>query len=321
VRKTVIITGVTSFLGFHLAAAFAKANYRVVGTCFTPPDNLDRLRGARLDGLKKNAIETRLLDIRDPCAIHRLMESEMPDVWVQQAGIGRDFALPSYNVARANEINIEALDNIYAGLAGSGSTLILTGSGMEYGLAAPPCLEDAFCQPRSPYGTNRLQATMRARQLSARYKLRTRVARIFTVFGELDSPDRLVTRLINSLAHGRDVSIAPHTARDICDVRDVARAYVRLAEEHPGLEPFEIFNICRGSSTSLREVALVTAALLKKDKGLIREDPAMIRSDELAELSGDSGKARLKIGWSASPIMSGLGRLIEQVDREARETV
>lgn len=320
-RKTVIITGVTSFLGFHLAIAFDKMNYRVVGTCFTPSDNLDRLRGARLDGLRKNAIETRLLDIRDPCAIRRLIGSRMPDVWVQQAGIGRDFARPSYNLPRANEINVEALDNIYAGLAGSGCTLILTGSGMEYGLTPPPCFEDAFCLPRSPYGTNRLQATMRARQLSARYKLRTRVARIFTVFGELDSPDRLVTRLINSLAHGRDVSIAPNTARDICDVRDVARAYVRLAEEHPGLEPFEIFNICSGSSTSLREVALVTAALLEKDKGLIRENPAMMRPDELAELSGDSSKARKKIGWSASPIVGGLSRLIEQMDRQAHETV
>lgn len=319
-RKTVIITGVVSFLGFHLAVAFAKANYRVIGTCFTPPHQLDRLRGDRLAGLRKHAIETRLLDIRDFDAIQRLVESEMPDVWVQQAGIGRDFALPSYNLTRADEINIEALDGIFAALAGTGSTLILTGSGMEYGLAPPPCAEDALCRPRTPYGTNRLRATMRAGQLSRHYKLRTRVARIFTVFGELDSPDRLVTRLTDSLANGRSVSIAPNTSRDICDVRDVARAYVRLAEDHPGLELFEIFNLCRGASTPLRELALLLAALLDKDEALIRESAAMIRPDELAVLSGDSVKARMKIDWSASSLMGGLTRVIEQMDRQARET-
>src|SRR6185312_8137063 len=174
-----------------------------------------------------------------------------PGIWVQQAGIGRDFALPNYNSALADRINVESLDGIYASLADSGARVILTGSGMEYGHVPPPCPEDAPCCPRTPYGISRLSATLRARALAERHNLTTRVARIFTVFGELDTPGRFVTRLIDNLAAERQVDIAPKTARDICDVRDVAQAYVRLAEADAGLERFEIFNVARGAAVSL----------------------------------------------------------------------
>jgi nucleoside-diphosphate-sugar epimerase len=106
VDKTVVVTGVTSFLGLHVATAFAKAGYPVVGTCFTPPHKLDRLRGTRLAALKKSGVEIRILDICDVPAIRRLVLAERPGIWVQQAGIGRDFALPNYNSALANRINV-----------------------------------------------------------------------------------------------------------------------------------------------------------------------------------------------------------------------
>src|SRR5262249_53259371 len=174
-------------------------------------------------------------------AIRRLVLAERPGIWVQQAGIGRDFASANYNSTLAARINVESLDGITASLADSGAKLILTGSGMEYGLVPPPCPEDAICCPRTPYGISRLGATLRAKTLSERYNLTTREARIFPVFGELDTPGRFVTRLIDNLAADRPVEIAPRTARDICDVRDVAKAYVRLAEADAGLGAFEIF--------------------------------------------------------------------------------
>ena len=70
----------------------------------------------------------------------------------------------------------------------------------------------------------------------------------------------------------------------------------------------------------MREIALIMAALLDRHEALIRENPAMIRCEELADLSGDSSKARVKIGWSASPLLGGLTRLVEQMDRQTFET-
>ena len=47
--RTVIVTGISSFVGMHLARRFAREGFRVVGTISKPRDTYDGIRAARLN--------------------------------------------------------------------------------------------------------------------------------------------------------------------------------------------------------------------------------------------------------------------------------
>ena len=306
---TVVVTGVTNFMGFHLARAFAAAGYRVVGTYFTPPARLDVLRRARWDEVQASLAEAAALDMTDPAAVQALIAAAKPKLWVHQAGLGKDFAGDAYDLAAANRLNLLPLDAIFAGMGEAGGAVLAAGSSMEYGAADCPHQEAAACLPESPYGLAKLAATLRARQLAHRHRVPTRVARVYTLFGELDGPDRLVTRLFQRLKRGEQIGIAPGVARDICDVTDLATGYLRLAADCSRGPLFDVLNLSRGEAVPLLEFAALAARLLGADPALVAEDPAMLRPGEAPVIAGDSRKARLRLGWAPAPLEEGLRRL------------
>ncbi len=309
---TVVVTGVSSFLGFHLARAFCAASWRVVGSYFTPPHEAAPLRRTRWEHLRPVLSAARQLDITDAEAVRAFIRAERPAVWVHQAGIGHNFCSDSYDLAEASRVNLIPLKAIYAGMSEVGGMVILTGSGMEYGLARVPYAEDMACWPQSPYGVSRLSATLYAGQLAHLLGVPTRVARIFTVFGEFDAEDRLVSRLLARLASGQTMEIAPGVARDICDVRDIAEGFKRLAEDCAHGPVFDVFNLSRGIATPLADIAHRAAELIGCAPGLIRTSSLAARRSEPLEMYGDSGKALARLGWKAKSADAGLARLIGQ---------
>jgi nucleoside-diphosphate-sugar epimerase len=305
---TVIVTAITSFLGCHVAQAFASAGYRVVGTHHTPAYQRSSLQRARWGKLQESVTHFTPLDIAKPDEVRALITKQNPRLWIHQAGLGKDFASDRYDLAEANLINLLPLDAIYAGMADAGGTVLMAGSGMEYGASTCPNSEDAACWPQSPYGLARLAATLRARQLAQAYGVPTRIARIYTVFGELDRDDRLVTRLFGRLRSGDRIGIAPGVARDICDVADVARGYLRLAADSASGPIFDIFNLSRGTATPLLDLARLAAEQLRSAPDLVFEDTSMLRTNEPPIICGDSRKALARLGWAAKPIAEGLAR-------------
>ncbi len=63
-RENVLVTGITSFLGFHLASGFIKAGHSVVGTTFRPRDDYSGVRRRRLESLD-HAVALEQLDLTD----------------------------------------------------------------------------------------------------------------------------------------------------------------------------------------------------------------------------------------------------------------
>lgn len=311
----VVVTGVASFLGYHIARQFAASGYYVVGTHHTPLAAMDVLRRARIDALRPALSQLATLDIADGENIRALTAATRPRLWIHQAGIGANFASDQYDLAAANAVNLLPLAQIYAAVAEIGGAVIMTGSGMEYGAVASPQAEDAGCWPELPYGLARLAVTLRTRQLSHRYRVPTRIARVYTVFGELDRENCLVTRLYHRLARGEPVGLAPGVARDICDVSDIVMGYVRLAADIAHGPIFDIINLSRGSATSLVEVAQLVAQELGADPGLILHDPSMLRADEPPVVCGDSRKAFARLNWTPRPIAEGIKRIAKRRNR------
>ena len=92
-RKRVIITGASSFVGAHLVAAFANAGYDVAAMHTKDPDDYDAVRRARLDHAAKGARLVRN-DLRDREATLDLVAGEAPSLWVHHVGNTANYTSP-----------------------------------------------------------------------------------------------------------------------------------------------------------------------------------------------------------------------------------
>ncbi len=307
---TVVVTGVTTFIGCHLVPAFAHAGYRVVGALHTPVAGMDWLRAERWRRAEPALSACWPLDLNDPDAIHALVVRETPRFWIQLAGIGKDFASDLYDLDAAARIDLLSLDAIYHAMGEAGGGVLAAGSSMEYGAVAWPHKEDLACWPDTSYGLAKLASTLRARQLAVKRRVPTRIARIYTLFGQLDSPTRLVARLVQRLAAGQPVGVAPGAFRDVCDVADIVDGYLAMAADCARDSSFDIFNLSRGQPTELKELALLVAAEIGADPALIVEDRTAIRAAEPAVICGDRAKASALLGWAPRPIPEGLAMMV-----------
>lgn len=301
---TVVVTSINSFLGYHLALAFKQASYDVVGTYHTSASAMTPLRRLRWERARASVSQCVQLDMTDANAVQMLIADARPQCWIHQTGLGHNFTSEDYDLAEATRLNLLPLTEIFSGMARIGGSVVMTGSGMEYGAAESPNQENAACLPQSPYGLARLSATLRARQLAQRFAVPTRVARVFTVFGHLDAEDRLVPRLFDNLRRGKAVGLAPGVARDICSVADVAQGFLRLASDRGDL--FDIFNLSCGTATPLFDIARLVATEVGADPALITEDISKVRIGEPQTICGSGFKAFTKLGWSARPLIEGI---------------
>jgi GDP-4-dehydro-6-deoxy-D-mannose reductase len=84
-------------------------------------------------------------------------------------------------------------------------------------------------------------------------------------------------------------------SRDFLDVRDVCDAYVALLEG--GGEAGEIYNVCSGTATTMKEI-LRRLVLLARVPVEVREDPARMRPADVPVSVGDASKLRRATGWA-----------------------
>jgi GDP-4-dehydro-6-deoxy-D-mannose reductase len=84
--------------------------------------------------------------------------------------------------------------------------------------------------------------------------------------------------------------------RDFLDVRDVAAAYVVLAQRG---EAGEVYNVASGTGVSLQELFDRLAAIVGVD-AIPEPDPEFMRPADIPYLVGDSSKLRAATGWAPS---------------------
>ena len=96
--------------------------------------------------------------------------------------------------------------------------------------------------------------------------------------------------------------------RDICDVRDVAAAYVRLARSG---KVGQVYNVCSGRDFSMREIVDELARIAGVNVQ-VRQDPALLRPIDTPRLRGDASRIAADTGWrTAIPLTTTLADLLE----------
>lgn len=314
VAGTAVVTGVSSFLGVHIAAGLANRGYRVIGTVSGPASNYTGIQKQRLDKLSASGIRLTQLDITDSSALRQTVADASPDLWFAHAGWATRYSSLDYDLNMGHAINVAPLTALYEALEETDCAgVIVTGSSAEYSDSASANSESDACQPTLPYGLSKLAQTLRAAQLASLSGIKTRVARIYIPFGPLDAPGKLLSSAVAALLAKQPIDLSACTqARDFVHVDDIVEAYARLAANLDDDPDFDIFNISRGKATELKSLLVEIADAARAPRSLLRFGARPMRDGEVAYSFGDASKAQRVLGWQARPLTESVEQLLRE---------
>ncbi len=298
--KKVLITGVTGFVGSHLAEYTLNEmpQVEIYGTT--------RIR-SRMENIRDIAdkIITVNSDLKDYTSTMDILSSIEPDIIFHLAA--QSFVPMSWKApAETLDTNIISTLNILEAsrTLPKKPRIHLACSSEEYGMVKEselPITEKNPLRPLSPYGVSKVAQDMLGYQYFMSYKLPVYRTRAFNHTGPRRT-DSFVTsnfaKQIVEIEIGRKRNIKVgnlDTIRDFTDVRDIVRAYWLCVEK---CEPGEVYNVCSGIGRRIKDVldGLISLSDIcgKID---IEIDKKRMRPSDVPILIGSSKTFTDRTGW------------------------
>jgi len=295
-KNKAVITGVSSFVGMHLARIFSDANWEVMAIITKPLNSYTGVRLKRLNVLRNN-VNFITGDILETNWLKKIVGAFQPNIWIHHVGYTENYSSQNYNLQKSLAINVLSLEPLYQQLMGGKCGVIITGSSMEYSICDVANKENDTCWPKTSYGVSKLAQTIEARRLAVQYEVPTRVARLYIPVGTLDSHGKLIGSVMKALRQNKRVNLsACNQKRDFLGVNDIGDAYIKLAEDFPR-KNFDIFNICSGEAISLKDFLMLLCNITKTNKIFLDFGAQDMRVGEPLVSYGDNTKARLLLDW------------------------
>ncbi len=277
----ILITGISGFVGRHLARELEGSGARVFGLAKEAPRTVP------------GAEEVFEGDLLEPGALRRAIGRAAPEVVVHLAAlshVGRSWACPREYL----RVNVHGTRHLLE--AAGERRLIFASSSEVYGVVPPaqqPISEQRPVDPRTPYAVTKICGERLALRQGAI------VARSFNAVGAGQAGHFALPSFAAQLAaiaqgdreavlHVGDLS----PRRDFYHVADAAAAYRVLIER--GV-PGTVYNIASGEAPSIRE-ALDRLCRIAGMSPAVRPDPARMRPVDIALLCGDSRRLAA-LGW------------------------
>ena len=295
----ILITGVTGFVGSHLAEYCLSLDQQVevIGTCRwrSRRENIEHLEDAinlyECDLRDASSVKTLLADIQPERIFHLAAQSYVPSSWNS----------PGETITT----NVIGQLNIFEAMRETNSTasIQIAGSSEEYGLVHPeeaPITEENPLRPLSPYAVSKVAQDMLAYQYFQSYGLRVVRTRAFNHTGPRRGDVFVTSNFAKQIAEIEAGQRPPiihvgdlNPKRDFTDVRDIVRAYW-LSLEHCSLG--EVYNVASGKAYRIKEVLKILLDNSEQDIEVV-EDPERLRPSDVPLLLGDNSRFCKATGW------------------------
>ena len=302
--ERILITGITGFVGSHLADLALEKNCEVFGL---KRWNLSRLRNVKHLIDKINWIDC---DITDPVSVKKAIEKANPDKIFHLAA--ESFVSPSWDhPTHYMDVNYKGTVNILEAIRELkiNPRILIPGSGEEYGEIPEnelPITEKTTLIPVNPYAVTKIAQDLISHVYHITYGLNVIRVRAFNhegprrdnVFGipwfayQIAKIEKGLQEPIIKTGHIED-------KRNFTHIRDMVEAYwVAIEKCIPG----ELYLIGSDEPEKIytyRQVVEILIKLSSVNDIKIERDEKYVRPTSVPRLIGDTSKFRELTGWSA----------------------
>ena len=300
-KKRVLITGVSGFVGSHLLDLLTskRGKYELYGivrertSLYRIQHNIDSVNLIGCDLVNLVTVINVMREVKPDYIYHLAGESSVKLSW--------GGALSMVNN------NIVATLNILEALRAANyrrTKILLACSSEEYGLVSEkdiPIKEETALAPVSPYGVSKATIDMFGFQYYKSYGLNVIRIRAFNHTGPRRDEIYALSSFAKQIAEiekgVREPSIYVgnlNSIRDYTDVRDIVRGY-ELAMEH--CEPGDVYNICSSKGYKIRDLLDMLIELGECDIEIVYDEERM-RPIDLPIIIGDNSKFSKAASWS-----------------------
>lgn len=318
--KTLLITGVSGFIGANLAEKLLSTvpDIKIIGV-----DNMNdyydvSLKEYRLKKLLNfPAFSFVKENIANKEAIRRIFEDNIPDIVINlaaQAGVRYSLTNPEAYV-ESNLIGffniLEACRHSYDDGEKGVEHLLYASSSSVYGnnTKVPYSVEDKTDQPVSLYAATKKSDELMAYAYSKLYGIPATGLRFFTVYGPAGRPDMAYFSFTNKMVNGEKIQIYNYgdMYRDFTYIDDIVEAIVKIIpcppEKHVSQVCHHVYNIGNHKPESLLdfvnilERSLIEAKIIDKpvEKELLPMQPG-----DVYQTYADVSELEKKFGYKPS---------------------
>lgn len=323
--QTILVTGGSGFAGRHLVEYLSSHfDSQIIATTHSKKNN-DEIKGVRFVSL----------DLTNKEAVFELIKNIQPDWVFHLAAI----AVVGASFDRASEIfhnNLAIQFNLLEAVKdhSSKSRVLIVGSGTEYGklgsrfLAKPDLAlrdkvqgssewkgftEEDLLQPLSPYAVSKVTQDLLSLSYFFSYGLDIVRVRPFNHIGEGQSREFAIPSFAHQIVqveNGNQKAVQVgnlEAVRDVTDVMDVVKAYVRVMEAG---QSGDVYNIGSGQGYTMRVLLDMMISLAKVPID-VQVDESRLRPDT-APLVANIEKIK-KLGWKPEiQIEQSLQRVLDE---------
>jgi len=299
----VLITGITGFVGSHLAEYILQNHPGVelygIRRWRSRIENvehfLDKIQILECNLVDASSVKGVIADIRPDKIFHLAAQSFVPSSWNAPAETITSNILGQLNIFEA--LRESKLLDTWVQIACSSE---------EYGMVYPdeiPIRETNPLRPLSPYAVSKVGQDVLAYQYFKSYGIKAVRTRGFNHTGPRRGEVFVCSNFSKQVVEVEKKKRPPEifvgnldAKRDFTDVRDMVQAYWLATEL---CEPGEVYNICSGNSISMRE--LLDLALSNSNVEIeIKQDPSRLRPSDVPLLVGDCTKFQKATGWKTT---------------------
>lgn len=248
-KGPITVFGAGGFIGIHLLQTLRKYRDDVYGISHNFQKNW---RFAFTKTPRKIVYEC---DISRSASLKNLLQSMRPQSVFNLAAYG---AYPfQKNIKKIYRTNFEAVVDLIEQLKINGfHSFVNAGSQSEYGENSEGPSETGRLFPNSHYAVSKAGAGHAVQYYGTVEKLPVVHLRLYSVYGPLEEPSRLIPRMLHfGLKGGFPPLVNPEMSRDFLYVSDAVRAFIAAASVENKSLYGSVFNVGTGKKTTIRQLA------------------------------------------------------------------